>query len=90
MTVTVNFTLRDLIQLQVLLSDANSTVLDMPAGALLPAPGGRFQLRASRSRGSSNVTVSVFTDDGQTHLSDVVSLPGIVRSCSHRRHRRSA
>jgi TonB family protein len=72
MTVTVNFSLRDLIQLQVLLSDANSIVLDMPAGALLAAPGGRFQLRASRSRGSNDVTVSVFSDDGQTHLSDVV------------------
>jgi TonB family protein len=71
MTVTVNFSLRDLIQLQVLLSDSSSIALDMPAGALLPAPGGRFQLRASRSRGSNDVTVSVFTDDGQTHLSDV-------------------
>jgi len=44
----------------------------MPAGALLQVPGGRFQLRASRSRGSSDVTVSVFSDDGRTHLSDVV------------------
>ena len=75
MTVTVNFSLRDLLQMRVVLPDGNSMPLDTHPGALLSwefAGIGKFQLRASRERASNDATVSVFTDGGQTHLGDVV------------------
>lgn len=74
-TVTVNFTLRDLLQMRVVLPDGNSMPFDMHSGALVNsefAGIGKFQLRASRERASNDATVSVFTDGGQTHLGDVV------------------
>ncbi len=75
MTVTVNFTLRELLQMRVVLPDGNSMPFDAYSGELLSwefAGIGKFQLRASRERASNDATVSVFTDGGQTHLGDVV------------------
>ena len=72
MTVTVNFTLRPLFYVQLTLPDGSITMLDMFAGALVPAPVGRVQLRAMRLAESDPLTVSLFTDDGQTRLGDVV------------------
>ena len=75
MTVTVNFSLRDLLQMRVVLPDGNSTPFDTHPGELLSwefAGIGKFQLRASRERASNDATVSVFVDGGQTHLGDVV------------------
>ena len=52
MTVTVNFSLRDLLQMRVLLPDGNSFEVALHAGGLLSGmPGGRFQLRASAFEG---------------------------------------
>ena len=75
MTVTVNFSLRDLLQMRVVLPDGNSMPFDTQSGELLSwefAGIGKFQLRASRARASNDATVSVFADGGQTHLGDVV------------------
>ena len=75
MTLTVNFTLREQLQIRVVLPDGNSMPFDIYSGALVNASFtgvGAFQLKASRERGSSDATVSVFTDDGQTHVGDVV------------------
>jgi TonB family protein len=81
-TVTVNFTLRDLLQMRVVLPDGNSMPFDTYSGARLNwefAGIGKFQLQASRPRGSDDATISVFSDDGQSHLGDVsVTLNGPV------------
>lgn len=71
-TVTVSFTLRPLVQLQLTSPDGVATVLEMATGALVPAQEGRVRLRATRPRESDPLTVSVFADDGQSHLGDVV------------------
>jgi TonB family protein len=75
MTMTVNFSLSEILQIRVVLPDGNSMPFDMKSGALVNASFtgvGAFQLKASRERGSNDATVSVFTDDGQTHVGDVV------------------
>ena len=75
MTVEVNFSLRDLLHMRVVLPDGNSMPFDTHSGALVNwefAGIGKFQLRVSRERASNDATVSVFTDSGQTHLGDVV------------------
>ena len=76
MTTTVNFTLRKLIQLQVVLPDGSSGGIDMPGNILLHAPGGRFQLRASPAQEPNDVTVSVFSEDGQTNFGEVTLTMG--------------
>lgn len=83
MTVTVNFTLRDTppggIRLQMLFPDGRTFMegevrSDVPI--LIDVPGiGRAHFKASRSRDSSDVTVSFFGEDGQQHLGDVVLQP---------------
>jgi TonB family protein len=84
MTVTVNFTLRDFtpssgIRLQMLFPDGRTFMdgevrSDVPI--LIDVPGiGRAHFKASRSRDSSDVTVSFFGEDGQQHLGDVVLQP---------------
>ena len=71
MTVTVNFSLRELFQLEVLSPDGTSGQTELLSGGLLVLPGGRFELRMSRLRRSDDVTVSVFAEDRQTHLGDM-------------------
>ena len=75
MTVTVNFSLRERLEMRVVLPDGNSMALDMPSGGLVKrefAGTGIFRLRASREPASNDATVSLFSEDGQTHLGDVV------------------
>jgi TonB family protein len=71
MTVTVNFSLRKLFQYEVVQPDGRASVVGLGANALLAVPGARFQLRASELQDSKDVTVSLFSEDGQTHLGDV-------------------
>jgi TonB family protein len=72
MTVTVNFSLRELISLQIILPDGTSGNVELASGGLVQVPGVRFHLRPSRARGSDDVTVEVLVDDGQTHLGEMV------------------
>lgn len=71
MTVTVNFSLRKLFQLQVVQPDGNSSVVELFGTGQIVAPGGRFQLRGSLDQDANEIAVSVFSADGQTHLGDV-------------------
>jgi TonB family protein len=83
MTVTVNFTLRDTtrdaIRMQVLLPDGTPFMegefrTDVPI--LIDAKGvGRYHLKASRLS-ATDVRVSVFGEDGQDHLGDVLLVAG--------------
>src|SRR4029453_2716337 len=79
MTVTVNFTLRSLPQIEVTMPDGRRLMSgEMPDNVLVPiaAPGfGRFHFKASHSRDAQGITVSVFGEDPQTHLGDVVLTP---------------
>jgi TonB family protein len=75
MTVTVNFSLSELLQMRIVLPDGNSMPFEMHSGTFLDwgfTGIGRFRLRASRERASDDATVSLFSEDGQTHLGDVV------------------
>ena len=75
MTLTVNFSLREQLQMRIVLPDGNSMPFEMYSGARLDwgfAGVGKFQMRASRERASDDATVSLFSEDGQTHLGDVV------------------
>ena len=72
MTVTVNFSLRPLINLQLFLPDGTSGPVSLFSGGVLVTPGGRFQLRFSRVDGTDDATISLFTEDGQSHLGDVL------------------
>jgi hypothetical protein len=79
MTVTVNFTLRTLYQIQVVMADGNSSVVELFGTGRIVAPGGRVQLRASPTQEPNEITVSVFGEDGETHLGDLtLSLGGPV------------
>jgi TonB family protein len=76
MTVTINFTLRPLARIQVIMPDGSaSTDLRADVPTQFVADFGRFHLIPSRSEGSPDVKVSVFGEDGQTHLGDVVLVP---------------
>jgi TonB family protein len=75
MTVTTNFTLRDLMDLQIALPNADTARLSVVAGRLASlkvAGGPGFQIKAWRQWGSDVVTVSVYAEDGRTHLGDVL------------------
>jgi len=75
MTVTVNFSLRERLEMRVVLPDGNSMTLEMPSVGIVKrefAGTGIFQLRTSRERASNDATVSIFSEDGQTHLGDIV------------------
>jgi TonB family protein len=77
MTVTVNFTLRPLARIQVTMPDGKASTelwADMPSKIYL-SDSERFQLIPSRSEGSPDLKVSVFGDDGQIHLGDVILVP---------------
>jgi TonB family protein len=84
MTVTVNFTLRDTppgtIGMQILLPDGRVFMSgefrsDIPI--LIDAPDvGRYRIKASRLPGTTDVRVSVFDDESQDHLGDVMLTVG--------------
>ncbi len=76
MTVTVNFTLGPLARIQVTMPDGSaSTNLRADVPTQFVADFGRFHLTPSRSAGSADLKVSVFGEDGQTHLGDVTLVP---------------
>jgi TonB family protein len=71
MTVTVNFSLRELFQIELVMPDGKITTSELQSGGMLQMPGFRLHFR-SRSGGTDDPTVSVLIDDGQTHLGEVV------------------
>ena len=73
MTVTVNFSLRPIIRIQVLLPDGKEGMVQGASGApiLIDAPGGRFHITPTRADDSDSVNVSLFGEDGQTLLAEV-------------------
>ena len=76
MTVTVNFTLRPLARIQVTMPDGSAfTELRADVPTQFVADFGRFHFVPSRAEGSPDLKVSVFGEDGQTHLGDVVLVP---------------
>jgi TonB family protein len=73
MTLTVNFTLRDLFDVQLLLPDGNTASVSLQGASTIVAPGGgSFRLRAMRDRSRRAVVVSTYQEDGQTLLGDVL------------------
>jgi TonB family protein len=76
MTMTVNFSLRELFRIEVTLPNGNVLLtgeMHSNSPVLIDAPGvGRYHFKASRSRDSTDVTVSVFGADGEEHLGNVV------------------
>ncbi len=82
MTVTVNFTLRPVVRMHVVLPDGQQLVLGQVPGApmTLDAPGvGRYQVRTSRAQNDDDLMVSLFAEDGQRHVGDVtVTIDGPV------------
>jgi TonB family protein len=72
MTVTVNFSLRQLFQIQVVMPDGTISTTELVSGGMLQLPGFRLHLKAQRTDGAEDPVVSVVIDDGQTHLGEVV------------------
>lgn len=81
-TVTVNFSLSKQIHLHVTMPNGYSVVLRQSGNnpvEIRPTADTRLHLRASRRQESGDITVSVFADDGETHVEDVaLSLGGPV------------
>jgi TonB family protein len=73
MTVTVNFSLRPLIRIEVLLPDGKVGMVERASGSpmLIEAGSGRFRLTPTRADDSSSVNVSLFSEDGETLLAEV-------------------
>lgn len=75
MTVTVSFTLRPQARIQVMMPDGNATELRAEVPTQVVLGDARFHLVPSRLEGSPDLKVSVYGEDGQTHLGDVVLVP---------------
>jgi TonB family protein len=74
MTVTVNFSLRQLFQIQLTLPDGSTPLFGTLAKQpmMIEVPGvGRVHFQVVDPSDSSSVTVSVFAADGETHLGNV-------------------
>jgi TonB family protein len=73
MTVTVNFSLRPAIRIEVLHPDGKAGMVERPSGSpvLIETAGGRFRLTPTRADDSDSVNVSLFSEDGQTLLAEV-------------------
>ena len=72
MTLTVNFTLRDLIDVRLTLPGGETAAISMLAGGMtVVSPHGNFRLRAIRDRNAKAAVISVYHEDGGTLLGDV-------------------
>jgi TonB family protein len=73
MTTTVNFTLRPIIRLEVLLPDGKAGMVERMSGSpmFIDTPGGRLRITPTRADDSDAVNVSLFSEDGQTLLAEV-------------------
>lgn len=77
LTVTVNFTLRDLIDIRLMLPGGELASISMLAsGMTVVTPHGNFQLRALRDRNARAAVISVLQEDGTTLLGDVYAEEG--------------
>ena len=77
-TVTVNFTVRDQVRLQLTLPSGDSRTLEISPGATstIGTPAlGLIQLKAVRTA-SGGATLSIYGEDGKTHLGDLALQPG--------------